>query len=67
MLGYSDSQAFEMLLVKAEHFKNNYRREKIPPDVLMIFGSVVLGPIVGKILFTMLPIDAELTLAFTVS
>ena len=31
-----------------------------------MFGRVVLGPIVGEILITRLPIHAELTLAFTV-
>ena len=32
-----------------------------------MFGCMVLGPIVGEILFTRLPIDAELALAFVVS
>jgi hypothetical protein len=35
--------------------------------MLVMFGCVVLGPIVGEILFTMPPIDAELALAFTVT
>ncbi len=66
MLGCSDSLEIQMLLVKVEHFENNHRCEEIPPDVLMMLGSMVLGPVVGKILFTRSPIDAELAWAFTV-
>ena len=56
-----------VLLVKAEHFENNHRSEEISPDVLVMLGGMVLGPIVGKILFTRSLKDAELALAFTVS
>ena len=66
MLGCSGSPVVEMLLVEAYHFENNHRREEIPPYVLVMFGCMVLGPIVGEILFTRSPIDAELVLAFTV-
>ena len=34
--------------------------------MLVMLGSVVLGPIVDKILFTRSPINAELALAFMV-
>ena len=47
--------------------ENNHRSEEILPYVLVMFGCVVLGPIVGEILFTRSPIDAELALAFVVS
>ena len=47
------------MLVKAEHFENNHRSEEISPDVLVMLGGMVLGPIVGEILLTRLPIDAD--------
>ena len=67
LLGCSGSLAIEMLLIKVEHFKNNHRSEEIPPYVLVMFGGVVLGPLVGEISITRSPIDAELALAFVVS
>ena len=55
------------MLVKMEHFKNYHRSEKVASDVLMMFGRMVFGPIVGIVEFARAPIDAKLLVAFVVA
>jgi hypothetical protein len=47
-------------------FENNHGSEKVSSYYLMVFGGVVLGPVVSVVRLARPPVDAKLLLAFAI-
>jgi len=67
MLPHSKLVGLLLLNISAKHLEDDHRSNEFRTDLLVMFGGVMLGPVVGIIVFSWAPIDTELFLAFAIT
>jgi hypothetical protein len=55
------------LVVLAEHREYNQRSDEFAMYVLVMFGGVMLCPVIGVIAVARVPVDAKLFLTFVIT